>query len=81
MLDENNLIKRPSQWETIDHREILDCFPVLSEEDVGDMTLGNERNKIILNNPIYLRCFPTTESAILRGREVFNDKASRSSRL
>jgi hypothetical protein len=81
MLDENNLIKRPSQWETIDHREILDCFPVLSEEDIGDLTFGNERIKLIVDNPIYLRYFPTTESAILRGREVFDDKASRPSRL
>lgn len=35
-------MKRPSQWETIRHDDILDCFPILSEEDIGDITLGKQ---------------------------------------
>ncbi|CAF3872817.1 unnamed protein product [Rotaria sp. Silwood1] len=42
LLEENNLIKRTSQWETINHDEIIDCFPIMSEEDVGDLTFGNK---------------------------------------
>jgi hypothetical protein len=34
------LIKSPSKWETIDHQDILTTFPVLSEGDIGDITLG-----------------------------------------
>jgi hypothetical protein len=35
-------MKRSSQWETIRHDDILDCFPILSEDDIGDIALGNE---------------------------------------
>lgn len=42
MLEQNNLIKRVSQWETIHHDEILDSFPILSEQDIGDITLGKQ---------------------------------------
>ena len=34
-------MKRSSQWETINHDDILDCFPIMSEEDIGDLTFGN----------------------------------------
>jgi len=35
-------MKRSSQWETISHNDILDCFPIMSEEDIGDLTFGNK---------------------------------------
>ncbi|CAF4314709.1 unnamed protein product, partial [Rotaria sp. Silwood2] len=38
LLEENNLIKRTAQWKTINHCEIMNCFPIISEEDVGDLT-------------------------------------------
>ena len=41
LLEENNLTKRHSQWETINHDEIMDSFPIMSEEDIGDLTFGN----------------------------------------
>ena len=34
-------MRRPSAWETIDHTVIIDDFPTLSEEDIGDTTFGN----------------------------------------
>ncbi|CAF1091639.1 unnamed protein product [Rotaria sordida] len=42
LLEENDLIKRTSQWETINHDEIMDCFPIMSEEYVGDLTFGTK---------------------------------------
>ena len=42
LLEQNNLIRRHSQWETIDHVEIFDSFPIMSEEDIGDLTFGNK---------------------------------------
>ncbi|CAF1138934.1 unnamed protein product [Rotaria sordida] len=42
LLEENDLIKRTSQWETINHDEIMDCLPIMSEEDVGDLTFGTK---------------------------------------
>lgn len=40
-------MKRSNLWETIDHCEIMDCFPILTEQDIGDITLGNDfTNKI-----------------------------------
>ena len=44
MLNENNLLRRPSAWETIDHIDLLDEFPMLSEEGIGDITLGMNRH-------------------------------------
>ena len=35
LLEENNLNKRHSQWESINHDEIMDSFPIMSEEDIG----------------------------------------------
>ncbi|CAF4198754.1 unnamed protein product, partial [Rotaria sp. Silwood2] len=40
LLEKNNLIKGTSQWDTINHDEIMDCFPIMSKEDVGDLTFG-----------------------------------------
>lgn len=34
------MIKSPSKWENIDHQDILTTFPILSEEDIGNVTLG-----------------------------------------
>ena len=49
ILNEHNLLRRSSQWETIEHIDILDDFPILSEEDIGDITLGTEHKlKIFL---------------------------------
>jgi hypothetical protein len=42
LLEQNNLTRRPSQWETIDHTGIIDDFPVLSEEELGDITFGTK---------------------------------------
>ena len=35
-------MKRSSQWETINHDKIMDYLPIMSEEDVGDLTFGNK---------------------------------------
>ncbi|CAF1290641.1 unnamed protein product [Adineta ricciae] len=32
-------MRRPSAWETIDHTDIIDDFPTLSEEDIGAFQL------------------------------------------
>ena len=41
LLNENNLLKQPSAWETIDYTDIIHEFPILSEEEeIGDITLG-----------------------------------------
>ena len=42
LLNENNLLKRPSARETIDHTDIIHEFPILSEEEIGDITLGTK---------------------------------------
>lgn len=42
LLNQNNLLRRPSAWETIDHMDIIDHFPILSEEGIGDITFGME---------------------------------------
>lgn len=42
LLTDNNLMKRPSAWETIDHIDLIDDFPMLSEEEIGDITLGSK---------------------------------------
>ena len=40
LLTQNNLMKRPSVWETTDHIDLIDDFPMLSEEEIGNITLG-----------------------------------------
>ena len=35
-------MRRPSAWETIDHTDIIDDFPTLSEEDIGDIMFGKQ---------------------------------------
>lgn len=47
LLNENNLLKRPSVWEKIDHADIMNDFPVLSEEEIGDITLGTKLSLIV----------------------------------
>ena len=47
LLNENNLLKRPSVWETIDHNDIIPEFPILSEEEIGDITLGTKLSREI----------------------------------
>lgn len=36
------MLKRPSAWETIDHTDLIDDFPILTEEEIGDVTLGKQ---------------------------------------
>lgn len=40
LLNQNNLLGRPSVWETIDHIDLVDEFPMISEGGIGDITLG-----------------------------------------
>ncbi|CAF4296067.1 unnamed protein product, partial [Rotaria magnacalcarata] len=40
LLEENNLIRRFSLWEIINHTEIIDGFPIMTQDDVGDLTFG-----------------------------------------
>lgn len=40
LLTANDLLTRPSLWETIDHANVTDDFPILTEEEIGDITLG-----------------------------------------
>ncbi|CAF4568929.1 unnamed protein product [Rotaria socialis] len=40
LLEENNLIKRFSLWEIINHTEIIDGFPIMTQDDLGDLTFG-----------------------------------------
>ncbi|CAF3534090.1 unnamed protein product [Rotaria socialis] len=42
LLEENNLIRRFSLWEIINHTEIIDGFPIMTQDDLGDLTFGNE---------------------------------------
>ena len=35
-------MKRPSAWETINQTDVIDDFPILSEEEIGDITLGEK---------------------------------------
>ena len=36
------MTKRSHLWETIDHRKIIDSFPILTEQDIGAITLGKD---------------------------------------
>lgn len=67
LLNEHNLLKRPSVWETIDHTDIIDDFPILSEEGIGDITLGMKLLlKIsLLKSILYFRCFSVETRSIL----------------
>ena len=47
MIEQHNLMKRSSQSETIPHDEILECFPLLSEDEIGDITLGKQLFSVI----------------------------------
>ncbi|CAF4765757.1 unnamed protein product, partial [Rotaria magnacalcarata] len=38
LLEENNLIRRFSLWEIINHTEIIDGFPIMTKDDLGDLT-------------------------------------------
>ncbi|CAF4872633.1 unnamed protein product [Rotaria socialis] len=40
LLEENNLIRRFSLWEIINHTEIIDGFPIMTQDDLGDLTFG-----------------------------------------
>ncbi|CAM4955870.1 unnamed protein product [Rotaria socialis] len=40
LLEENNLIKRFPLWEIINHTEIIDGFPIMTQDDLGDLTFG-----------------------------------------
>lgn len=42
MLEQNNLIKGSAQWEIINHTEIIHSFPIMSQDDLGDLTFGNK---------------------------------------
>ena len=36
------MLKQPSPWETIDHTDLIDDFLILTEEEIGDVTLGKQ---------------------------------------
>ncbi|CAF1556965.1 unnamed protein product [Rotaria magnacalcarata] len=40
LLEENNLIRRFSLWEIINHTEIIDGLPIMTKDDLGDLTFG-----------------------------------------
>ncbi|CAF2155110.1 unnamed protein product, partial [Rotaria magnacalcarata] len=40
LLEENNLIRRFSLWEIINHTEIIDGFSIMTQDDLGDLTFG-----------------------------------------
>ncbi|CAM4817456.1 unnamed protein product [Rotaria magnacalcarata] len=42
LLEENNLIRRFSLWEIINHTEIIDGLPIMTKDDLGDLTFGNK---------------------------------------
>ena len=36
------MLRRRSAWDTIDHTDLLDDIPILTEEEIGDVTLGKQ---------------------------------------
>ena len=66
LLTDNNLMKRPSLWDTIDHIDLIDDFAMLLEEEIGDITLGSK---------LQLRVFVSTLISI---SGVFQLKRARS---
>ncbi|CAF4373861.1 unnamed protein product [Rotaria magnacalcarata] len=40
LLEENNLIKQFSLWEIINHIEIIDVFPIMTQDDLANLTFG-----------------------------------------
>ena len=50
--------KKPHLWETIDHREIIDSFPILTEQDIEDITLGKDHTyKLFIITNSYIGVF------------------------